>query len=921
MPTVDRKNTDTDEKHSLSSFDKRKVQSVTFGAKQLERKKYRVVKHEMLSPRAALKENVRCPVDNEVRAPLEHDEKVDTNITFKNNSAKSDSHNHTHHRSAENNADTSTSGISPEVAQRMQRAAYIQQMNNEKISQNIASANTVPDDKNVSTPIVENVERKVAQSCEKKDTSAVAEKRSEISEHKSSISPEMAQRMKRAIFLAQQNKEAIQLNRAAVVNDEAEVFHDSSENSSKNSAADIPKKTENPEHKPFDSRFLSLKSDKSDDMTASEKLKFKVNIAKAEFIEKFKDSINTNRRNDLGVRYLEEHRKEGYKYDTVSEAVNDGAAFNVTPDQIRELDGGGHTLMDKALKINDYSVYNPDNPEYHKGKAHVDGDYIGKAVQMGKTVQNSSSIGSAVTDVATTLAAVEAKKLVAKIMKGENAAKDRAFIEEHKAQGRTKYVDAEKERYKVEHKLSEKESVPDAMSREERRNFLHNKRVAEKQKSFYAERLQTERKNKQKEMFLDFNKDNPDLVSNTAKGTGKRYAKKKVAKALIGGGVLASIIPIIIVIIVFAVIAAFFGWLVPYSYSLAGEDGDETEAATNAEVIDGYAKLIKNYMDVTQAYYYLNYGDWYGGTYNYPSPDISFPEFFSEYCQSIVSEIQSYYYDLIAAAPNVNQKNALIDAMNNAISTAISNAIPAALAEYNALMASLDDTLTAETHRQHYETEQQSVPNNNADSAEFTGMPVVGTNHFGNVEINSELSAEELLAYIALYKSMSIINPDDSDPDAEQILNITPQDIMDFFEETEFITITTDVTHGNFCSGMNCKRRLVDEVWEYYCDGDHDNLTGEIGACKTADELREKVMELTDAESNGVDEDSFNKLIEEYMKLIEKELDITEADYRKFGAADNTKAQEYYQKLIDEGAIPNNFWNVETPIGEEDSDE
>lgn len=57
------------------------------------------------------------------------------------------------------------------------------------------------------------------------------------------------------------------------------------------------------------------------------------------------------------------------------------------------------------------------------------------------------------------------------------------------------------------------------------------------------------------------------------------------------------------------------------------------------------------------------------------------------------------------------------------------------------------------------------------------------------------------------------------------------------------------------------------------------------------------------------------------MKLIEKELDITESDYRKFGAADNTKAQEYYQKLIDEGAIPNNFWNVETPIGEEDSDE
>lgn len=246
---------------------------------------------------------------------------------------------------------------------------------------------------------------------------------------------------------------------------------------------------------------------------------------------------------------------------------------------------------------------------------------------------------------------------------------------------------------------------------------------------------------------------------------------------------------------------------------------------------------------------------------------------------------------------------------------------PAALAEYNALMASLDDSLTAETHRQHYETEQQSVPNNNADSAEFTGMPVVGTNHFGNVEINSELSAEELLAYIALYKSMSIINPDDSDPDAEQILNITPQDIMDFFEETEFIIITTEIIQNNFCTGMNCKRRLNEDVWEYYCDGDHDNLTREIGACKTADELREKVMELTDAESNGVDEGSFKKLIDEYMKLIKKELDITEADFRQFGAADNATAQEFYQMLIDDGEIPNNFWEISTPIGEKESDE
>ena len=40
MATVDRKN-DTDEKHSLFSFDKRKVQSVTFGARQQSRKSIR----------------------------------------------------------------------------------------------------------------------------------------------------------------------------------------------------------------------------------------------------------------------------------------------------------------------------------------------------------------------------------------------------------------------------------------------------------------------------------------------------------------------------------------------------------------------------------------------------------------------------------------------------------------------------------------------------------------------------------------------------------------------------------------------------------------------------------------------------------------------------------------------------------------
>lgn len=124
------------------------------------------------------------------------------------------------------------------------------------------------------------------------------------------------------------------------------------------------------------------------------------------------------------------------------------------------------------------------------------------AQTIGSAVSGSASVESAVPDIATTLAAVEAKKFVAKIMKGESSEKDKKFVEEHKANGRTKYVDPEKKRHRVEHRISDNEETSEDMSREERRNFLHNKRVAEKQKSFYADRMQTERKNKQKEMFL-----------------------------------------------------------------------------------------------------------------------------------------------------------------------------------------------------------------------------------------------------------------------------------------------------------------------------------------------------------------------------------------------------------------------------------
>lgn len=483
MATVDRKTNDGKE-HSLSSFDKRKVQSVTFGARHFDRKKYKVVNHGTVSPRNIPNQNVRCQVDNEVRALREHEEKVGTDITFKNNSVKPDSRNYTHQRNAVNNADTGTSDISPE----------------------------------------------------------------------------MAQRMKRAAFLAQQNKEAISINTAAVI--PTDDFHNTER---------IEKSEEKPE-------IVAEKPDEKEEQ--SFKSRFTGNSEHADFSRydnaRHKYAVNqANARYQSGQRYKQQSR-ENIRHRDVLDEISSAATIT------GQLGRGevGKVAADIVIR-NEFS-----------SNGTVDA-----VKSIGNAVSSSSSVSSAVPDIATTLAAVEAKKLVAKIMKGENSEKDRKFVEEHKAAGKTKYVDSHKDSFKVEHRISEDEHIAENMSREERRNFLHNKRVAEKQKNFYADRMKTERKNKQKEMFLDFNKDNPELISNTAKGTGKCYVKKKATKALVGGGAAAAVFPIIIVIIIFAVIAVFFGWLSPFDYTLAGDEGEEDDrkytAESNAEVIDGYTKMIK----------------------------------------------------------------------------------------------------------------------------------------------------------------------------------------------------------------------------------------------------------------------------------------------------------------------------------------
>ncbi|MGN1415484.1 MAG: hypothetical protein ACI4XF_01455 [Oscillospiraceae bacterium] len=80
---------------------------------------------------------------------------------------------------------------------------------------------------------------------------------------------------------------------------------------------------------------------------------------------------------------------------------------------------------------------------------------------------------------------------------------------------------------------------------------------------------------------------------------------------------------------------------------------------------------------------------------------------------------------------------ALSQAMTAEMTAALLAAEQQARIKYDQLMSSVDDTMSANERRQPYEVYDGGGGNGSADSAEFTGKPIVGTNSFGNVEISA----------------------------------------------------------------------------------------------------------------------------------------------------------------------------------------
>lgn len=875
MAKVDRKDKSANagEKHSLSSFEKKRGVKIAFNAQARMKKKYRVVnvqkENRDISPTGKInhgEKSVNIPEKENTAKPLKN---MASRAFASGQTANRRKENHTPDNAQKPESAVSEHiGITPETAQRMKRAAFLDQQNKANIKINTARADFSESerssenisDKN-SVPVSSENDSREKKPYEHKYVSQTSD--SVIPEQKKAITPEMALRIKRAAFIEQKNNEAIRLNRAAVVKDEDILEPQSAEDAVPENTADVPvEHLKDEQGKAYENEYLGNSEHAVFDTFDADVRAYKAKKAYSGYIEKQKENA--------------------------LESIVGGAVGESTQNVISGVS------------------------------------------RVGQAVSRSDSVSGSVLDVSSALAAVEAKKLVKKLaetdLKKEKRAEERMRNHGNRF-GIDKYDEVTGKNEKSKNRKADADRKSEAPDQKQGGSKVGNSHKLQQEKQEYGKKQRAkEVRGNQKEIFIKENRKISDTLfsANISKGgTAKQLLKKNGASVILGGGGLTVVLPILITIVVFVIIMGFFGWLTPFSYGLAGEEPDEEHnAETNAEIIDGYTLMVKNYMDITQAYYYLNYGDWYGGTYQYENAGLDFGTFFAEYCQKIIKEIQAQFQPLINQAETPEEAQAISQAMGRAISQALSQAQQAAYEEYIRLIGELNDGLTPSEHRQHYEVEISNGGNGIEDSVEFNGKPIVGTNGFGNVEINSELSSEELLSYIALYKSLITMKPDDANAgEAEPSLNITPQDIMDFFEKTEYISITAEITHNNPCIGQNCKRRLTGDYesgysWEYYCDSDHDNLTGEIGECLSADELLKKVMELTQAEDIGVDEKNCKKILESYIDMFKKELDIDESGFRRFGAKDNAKAMEFFEKLIKDELPNSGLWQVNTPFTE-----
>lgn len=392
-------------------------------------------------------------------------------------------------------------------------------------------------------------------------------------------------------------------------------------------------------------------------------------------------------------------------------------------------------------------------------------------------------------------------------------------------------------------------------------------RLRQKQEKIEKRAQQMKKEHMQRKMKVDLYKSEHGI---TSVGNGLlRNAKAAIKSAidgmksaslvlksptliLLGGGAL---IFLIIIILILSAAAGTGSWEESDEliYTLTGTSGT-FRATKDKDIIKGYVLQIQNCMDVYQAKIWFNVCDWVGasGTYQWGSSSQSGPR-----------------------DEKTSQKSEGPD-------------------QFTMCWVS--------SHR----------GNGKTDCMEFNDEALPGLNNYGNTVIQSSMSAEELLSIIALAK---ILKNNMDQPDGYSY-SITAKDISDFIKDTDFVPVSSYISTAVSCRDHNCRRRLQctwngGYYWVYFCHGHHQQLLGNVGQCKTKDELINIVMNLYDANSADLSREECVEICDDYLEYIKETMDITERDYHYFGGKDKSRSTNMYRTLHQGRNLVNDYWNLE----------
>lgn len=837
--------------------------------------------------------------------------------------------------------------ISPEMQERMKRAAYIKENMQESINASYREEFDVP----------EELERKSDSYSNNFSSSAVKEERkvNEKTEEKASfeqrreISPEMRERIKKAAYIKENLQKDIDVSRTASEENNADEQPASAENtSSENEITNtvMEDKTERKNRYLGNSEHILNDEDDSERKAAAVKNAYEKEILKKQ-AERRKKAISMNYQLETNEALLSAQRarkaaEREYKKDTEAQENRRDITF-AAEFAAREISAikSGNAVKAAAQPVAGVLRNSLDEKTLNA---------VDDITSVSGTVQNSDSVGSAAANMGINLAADRIKRSVRDLYisrddkeKAEKRLEEKLLHIDRKTNEKISRISSRREEAmnsNISGRLEKK------LSKIERKQEKYKEKLAKKQKEF--------QRNQQKEIYIKHNRDNPSFAPNVIKNS-KTYLKKKTKAALVGGGAVSAALPIFVIIIVFLIIAAFFSWLTPFKFVLAGSE-KEKDAEKEEEILDTYILEMQNYMDVAQMQCFETYGKYCDAHYSWEAlvPDWEgyYKKFVEPQIEATTKAIQESYSESLAASKG---DSAVVASMVKAIQEAIAKIIEQARKDYQEIVDNLNDVYLEPVegkHIIHYvplegKTEHTKTPggeNEVWDIEEYNGKTCDGTNHFslGSLQFQTDVTAEDLFQLIALSRALDVINSNSGgDEETEtgttvsgteatpskkpkkEFAELTTEEINDFFKRTEFITIEAHLDKGE-CNGM-CHRKLVgdwDRGWSvlYYCtDPDepeleprHTVLSGSV-KLKTKEEMIETVMQEYDAEKAKMDRDDVDEILKNYEKYIKETLGTEEKRY--FGSNDSSRAVNFYNIEADGNQVPNKgIWQIDTPM-------